>query len=325
MAEDEGVARGERRLDLLGVELPLVLVGGEDHDQVGLLRCLARGEDAQALGLGLVAALRAGLQADPDVDAGVAQGQRVGVALAAVADDRDVLALDQAQVGVVVVEHLSHWGLSFGWFLWVVGFGSVSWRWRKRGRARRPGAGALADRARAATDGDHARLHELADAEGLQHAQQVGELVGVADGLDGDRVGGDVDDLGAEELDGVEHRAAGGGVGPDLDEQQLAVDRPGAVELDDLDHLDELVELLGDLLERGLVDVDHDGHPRDLGVLGRADGEAVDVVAAAREQARDAGQDAGLVLDQDGQGVLVAGARIRCRPRRTGAPGRART
>jgi hypothetical protein len=90
-----------------------VLVGREDHDQVGLLRGLARGEDAQALGLGLVAALRPGLQPDPDVDAGVAQGQRVGVALAALADHRDVLALDQAQVGVVVVEHLSHWGLSF--------------------------------------------------------------------------------------------------------------------------------------------------------------------------------------------------------------------
>src|SRR5690349_16225895 len=119
VAEDEGVARGQRRLDLLGVELPLVLVGGEDHDQVGLLGRLARGEHAQALGLRLVAALRAGLQPDPDVDAGVAQGQRVGVALAAVADHRDVLALDQAQVGVVVVEHLSHWGLSF--IVWCCG------------------------------------------------------------------------------------------------------------------------------------------------------------------------------------------------------------
>ena len=92
--------------------------------------------------------------------------------------------------------------------------------------------------------------------------------------LDGHRVGRDVDDLGPEQLDGVEHLAAGVGVGPDLDQQQLAVDRGRAVELDDLDHLDQLVELLGDLLERGVLDVDDDRHPGDLGVLGRADREA---------------------------------------------------
>ena len=41
----------------------------------------------------------------------------------------------------------------------------------------------------------------------------------------GDGVGGDVDDLGPEQLDGVEHLAAGLGVGLDLDQQQLALDR----------------------------------------------------------------------------------------------------
>ena len=42
------------------------------------------------------------------------------------------------------------------------------------------------------------------------------------------------------------------------------------LELDDLEHLDQLVELLGHLLEREVLDVDDDGHPRDLRVLGRA-------------------------------------------------------
>ena len=63
--------------------------------------------------LGLGAGLRLLRQADPYVDPGVAQRQRMGVALAAVAEDRDILALDQGQVGVVVVEHLGHDGLSF--------------------------------------------------------------------------------------------------------------------------------------------------------------------------------------------------------------------
>ena len=47
---------------------------------------------------------RALAQRDRDVlDAAVAQVQRVGVALAAVADDGDLLALDQVQVGVAIV------------------------------------------------------------------------------------------------------------------------------------------------------------------------------------------------------------------------------
>ena len=55
--------------------------------------------------LGLGDAARARPQADDHVDAGVLQVQRVGVALGAVADDRDGLAVEQGEVRVVVVEH----------------------------------------------------------------------------------------------------------------------------------------------------------------------------------------------------------------------------
>src|SRR3546814_5325399 len=88
---------------------------------IGLFGGLGGSQDPQALLLRLRAALRARLQADADVHTGVTQVQRVGVALAAVADDRDVLALDQGQVGVVVVEHLSHWGSPSGWLCCCVG------------------------------------------------------------------------------------------------------------------------------------------------------------------------------------------------------------
>ena len=114
MPEDQGVARRDVGLDGLGVQRPLHVVGREDHDHVGLLDRLGRRQHAQALGLGLGARLRALEQTDSDVDAGVTQREGVGVALAAVAEDRDVLALDHGQVGVVVVEHLGHGGLSFG-------------------------------------------------------------------------------------------------------------------------------------------------------------------------------------------------------------------
>ena len=53
-----------------------------------------------------------GRQPDLDADAAVLQVQRVGVALRSVADDRDLLALNQAQVRVLVVVHLRHSCLS---------------------------------------------------------------------------------------------------------------------------------------------------------------------------------------------------------------------
>ena len=44
-------------------------------------------------------------QADDDVDAGVLEVERVGVALGAVADDGDGLAVEEREVCVVVVDH----------------------------------------------------------------------------------------------------------------------------------------------------------------------------------------------------------------------------
>ena len=48
---------------------------------------------------------------------------------------------------------------------------------------------------------------------GSTHLQEAGQLLGVAGDLDGHGVGGDVDDAGLEQLDGVEDLAAGDGVG----------------------------------------------------------------------------------------------------------------
>jgi len=56
----------------------------------------------------LTLALAALGEADAHVDPGVTQVERVGVALAAVADDGHLHPLDDAQVGVVVVDHVGH-------------------------------------------------------------------------------------------------------------------------------------------------------------------------------------------------------------------------
>lgn len=112
VAEEQGVAGLQVRGDVLGVDVALDLVRGEDHDEVGLGDGVGDVQDAQALGLGLGAGRGAFLEADADVNTGVAQAEGVGVALGAVTDHGDGAALDDRQVGVVVVEHFSHWGVS---------------------------------------------------------------------------------------------------------------------------------------------------------------------------------------------------------------------
>jgi hypothetical protein len=116
VAEEQRRTLAQVGMDLVRVDGPLHLVGREDDDEVGLLDRVGDREDTQALGLGLGLGLGALGQADAHVDTGVAQVERVGVALAAVADDGDLAPLDDRQVGVVVVEHLGHGSASpFGW------------------------------------------------------------------------------------------------------------------------------------------------------------------------------------------------------------------
>ena len=92
----------------------------------------------------------------------------------------------------------------------------------------------------------------------------------------------------------------------DPEQRHLAGDGRVRLHVADLDHVDELVELLRDLVDRVHGAVDGERDPRDVGVLGRADRERVDVEPAAAEQPGDAGEDAGPVLDQQREDVLAA-------------------
>ena len=121
--------------------------------------------------------------------------------------------------------------------------------------------------------------------------------------LDHEVVGADVDDPAAEHLDQQADLDPLLRRGLDLDEHQVALDEVLAADVLHLDDGDDLVELLADLLQLGVVAVDDEGHARQVGLLGLADGEAVDVEAARGEHAGDVGQDAGLVLHQRRQDV----------------------
>ena len=103
--EEQRVAGLEARGDLLGVELGLGLVRHEDHDDVGLLGGVGHARDLQARLAGGLTAGGSLVEADDDLHTAVGEVAGVGVALGAVADDGHGLALEQAEVGGVVVVH----------------------------------------------------------------------------------------------------------------------------------------------------------------------------------------------------------------------------
>ncbi len=88
----------------LAIDVALQFVGREHHHDVGPFGGFRHFHDLEFLGLGLLDAGGGLAQSDRDLlDAAVAQIERVGVALAAIADNGDLFALDQVQVGVAIV------------------------------------------------------------------------------------------------------------------------------------------------------------------------------------------------------------------------------
>ena len=91
------------RAKMLAVQVALAFVRRQHHDHIGPFRRIGGAEHLEAGGFGLLGA-GAGAQADGDIGlAAVAQVHRMGMALAAEADDGHLLRLDQVHVGVAVV------------------------------------------------------------------------------------------------------------------------------------------------------------------------------------------------------------------------------
>jgi hypothetical protein len=106
----EAVRKHQRRAvfhvgdEMIAIDVGLQFVGREHHHHVGPLGGLGDFHHLELLAFGLLDALRALAQRHRDLlDAGVAHIERMGMALAAIADDGDFLALDEVQVGVAIV------------------------------------------------------------------------------------------------------------------------------------------------------------------------------------------------------------------------------
>ena len=144
----EAVGEHQRRavlhvgVQMVAIDVALQFVGRQHHHHVGPLGGLGHFHDLELLALGLLDARRGLAQRDRDVlDAAVAQIERVGMALAAIADDGDLLALDQVQVGITIVVNTHSLnpldGHGPGLVLPVV----LLWPLARPGQARRMGAG----------------------------------------------------------------------------------------------------------------------------------------------------------------------------------------
>jgi hypothetical protein len=106
----EAVREHQRRtllhvvVQMLAVDVALQFVGGEHHDEVGPFGGFGDFHHLEAGGLRLLGRGRALAERNGHfLDAGILQVQRVGVTLTAIADDDDLFALDQVQVGITII------------------------------------------------------------------------------------------------------------------------------------------------------------------------------------------------------------------------------
>ena len=145
-----------------------------------------------------------------------------------------------------------------------------------------------------------ARAGQFRDAECFHQAEEFFDFAFVAGDFDGEALGLNVHDFGAENVGDLHDFGAGFGIHGDSDEDQFAVHVFALAEIVQLEDVDEFVQLLDDLIQSGFVAMGDDGHAGGGGFLSGGDVEGFDVVAASAEEAGDAGEDAELVFDQDG-------------------------
>ena len=137
-----------------------------------------------------------------------------------------------------------------------------------------------------------AHQQDLAGADHLPYAvashgvDECVDLLLISRDLEHEGLVSHVDDVGAEDLAEVDEFSAVAGGAGHLAQTQLALDVDVIGVVDDFDHVDELDELVADLLEGQLVTIDGDRHAGDVGSLGRADREAIDVEPTASKQPR---------------------------------------
>ncbi len=151
----------------------------------------------------------------------------------------------------------------------------------------------------AAAHGHFAAAADFEDAALVfaEHLDEAFDLAFDAGHLDHQRLGGEVDDAGAEDFDQVEDLRAVVRRGGDFDQRQLARDGGVLGDVVDIDDVFKFEEAGADAVAGfggGLAD---QRQPREAGTLAAADGERVDVDVQAAEERCDAREHAGQVFN----------------------------
>ena len=108
VSESQNIARLQVRLDNVLVDVSLLLIRGQHHDDVAGSSSLSRSHDLQTVVLSLLLVLGARTQTNDNMYAGVLQVHCVSMTLGAEADDSNGLAVEQRQVAVCIIEHFYH-------------------------------------------------------------------------------------------------------------------------------------------------------------------------------------------------------------------------
>ena len=109
MSESERIARVQVRSDALLVDLCLLLVGSEDHDKICFLCSISNGHDLEACFFSSLPGLGTFTQTNAHVATRILQIQRMSMTLRAIADNGDLLTLDELGICVLlVIDGYSH-------------------------------------------------------------------------------------------------------------------------------------------------------------------------------------------------------------------------
>ena len=112
MCEDESAARLEVRSDFRLVDVGLLLIRDQDRRDVSLLDCFSDRVDLQAVLFSDLLGLGTLIEADDDVCTAVLEVQGMSMALAAIADDGNRLAVHEFPICILIIVSFCHNTLS---------------------------------------------------------------------------------------------------------------------------------------------------------------------------------------------------------------------
>src|SRR5579859_160831 len=158
----------------------------------------------------------------------------------------------------------------------------------------------------AAAHGDHARADKLFDAVRSEQLDQAVHFDGRPGHFDHQRRAGDIDDSGPIDVGNLhDFGALWRRFARDFDQRELALEARVFGQVTDLAHLNDFVELLGDLLDGTAGAVDDHGQAHDADLVGAPDAQAFDGKRALAEQTQDPIEDHWALFDGGYQGVFA--------------------